>query len=157
MKRILSLILFSILALSLTACGGSNTSDKNPAVADISSAILSSITVGETVALTDNTLPKQYLDLDVSLVAEYAVTVASSGALADEIAVFKANNKDDVSKIKEALESRLTLVEEKFVDYIPTEMPKIENALILENGNYILLAIVEDTKTVETKFNEFFK
>lgn len=156
MKRILSLILVSILALSLTACGG-NTSDKNPAVADISSAILSSITVGETVALTDNTLPKQYLDLDVSLVAEYAVNVASSGALADEIAIFKANNKDDVSKIKEALESRLSLVEEKFVDYIPTEMPKIENALILENGNYILLAIVEDTKTVETKFNEFFK
>ena len=153
MKRILSLILVSLLTLSLTACGSSK-SDKNPAVADISSAILSAISVGETVALTDNTLPKQYLDLDVSLVAEYAVNIASSGALADEI---KANDKEAVSKIKEAINSRLSLVEEKFVDYVPAEMSKIENALILENGNYILLAIVEDTKTVEDKFNEFFK
>ncbi len=156
MKRFLSLILVSLLTLSLTACG-SSASDKNPAVADISSAILSSISVGETVALTDNTLPKQYLDLDVSKVAEYAVNIASSGALADEIAIFKATDKEAVSKIKEAINSRLSLVEEKFVDYVPAEMSKIENALILENGNYILLAIVEDTKTVEDKFNELFK
>lgn len=156
MKRILSLILVSLLTLSLTACGSSST-DKNPAVADISSAILSAISVGETVALTDNTLPKQYLDLDVSLVAEYAVNIASSGALADEIAIFKANDKEAVSKIKEAINSRLSLVEEKFVDYVPAEMSKIENALILEKENYILLAIVEDTKTVEDKFNELFK
>ena len=98
MKRILSLILVSLLTLSLTACDSSK-SDKNPAVADISSAILSAISVGETVALTDNTLPKQYLDLDVSLVAEYAVNIASSGALADEIAIFKANDKEAVSKM----------------------------------------------------------
>lgn len=155
MKKILSLVVTAILILSMTACGAKT--EKNPAVTDISAKIITELSLGETVALTDNTLPKQYSGIDLSNVAEYSANVSASGALADEVSIFRASDSAAKDKIKAVLNDRVTALDEKFRDYIPDEMTKIEGAVIADNGNYIMLAVVSDGEKAKTLFNEFFK
>jgi len=152
MKRFLSLLLIAVLALAmLTACdrGGS---DKQPDVAALAESIVKEVITEETIALSDTTLARQYTALDPAAVSEYSVYVCSSGASAQEVALFKAADSKGAAAIKTAIEARLALQVSRFENYIPAEMSKIDNAVVAEKNGYVLLAVCEDPDRAEELF-----
>lgn len=136
-----ALLLTAFFALS--ACGkksGSTTQE-----IDIDAAVQAVLDKGgfteELVRQEDAVIAKSYPTLDLSQVEDYSCFVSGSMATPEEISVFKAKTSDGAAEIRKAITRRVEDQRLNFEDYRPDEMPKIENAVILEKGNYLFLAI----------------
>ena len=94
------------------------------------------------VALDENTILRRYPTLDLTKVESYEVYVSGSMGTAEELGLFKAKSSGDLKDIRAAVDRRIEDLKLNFEDYRPDEMPKIEDAVIVEKGSYLLFAIV---------------
>ena len=86
------------------------------------------------------------MNFDLTKVSEYVVCVDASGTTVDEFGIFKAN-----AETGEEVETMLTEYLEMRIDtwmdeYMPEEKPKVENAKIINNGDYYIYAILGDSE-----------
>lgn len=148
MKKLLSVVLVVLsMAAMLCACG--KTEGKTPATADVARAVKESTSFAELIELNNDNIGRRYYGIDLDSIEEYCVMVCSSGARADEIAVFKMKEQDDVEDMLEIIRERKQELYDSFVDYVPEEIGKIENATIGSNGNYVYLIVCD--KRAEAK------
>ena len=68
----------------------------------------------------------------------------STGATAEELAVFEAPDAAAAGRIQAAMEARVTAQTESFRDYVPEEVPKLEKAIIRTAGNYVVYITAAD-------------
>ncbi|MEE1279891.1 MAG: DUF4358 domain-containing protein [Oscillospiraceae bacterium] len=142
-KRIFAVVL-AVLALTVCLCSCKSEEGKTPATADVAAAINNSGEFEELIALTEDNISRRYYGIDLEAIEEFEVLVCSSGAMADEIAVFKMKEKDDVEDMREVVLERKQELYDSFVDYVPEEISKIENAIISSNGNYVYFIVCDD-------------
>ena len=136
------------------AAASSEAEPEGVSPAEITGKIMDTLTFeDEMMEISSDIIERQY-DVDMSTVASASVYVVSSGALADEVAVFRANSEADVAAIQAALEARVQTVMDRFVDYLPDEVPKIEGAIVKTDGLYALMVIHDDAAEAETIFDE---
>lgn len=142
-KRVLAVIL-AVFSLAVCLCGCGQKEGKTPKTADVAAAIYESGEFSELIALNDENIVRRYYGIDLESIEEYEALVCSSGALADEIAVFKMKEKDDVEDMLEVVRERKQELYDSFVDYVPGEVGKIENAIISSKGNYVYFIVCKD-------------
>ena len=106
----------------------------------------------ELVALDDTTILRRYPTLDLSKVESYAVYVSGSMGTAEELGLFEAKQQEGLKDIRAAVERRIEDLKLNFEDYRPDEIPKIEDAVMIEKGNYLLFAIVPESSAVRELF-----
>lgn len=70
------------------------------------------------------------------------------GATAEELAVFETKDADAAAALAKKLETRNADRIENYSSYIPAEVPKLENAVILSGGRYVVLCVAEDASAV---------
>lgn len=68
----------------------------------------------------------------------------SGGATAEEIAVFEANSKKEVSYIKEQLEQYLKSRIKSYESYLPAEVPKLKHAFVLTQDKLAIIIVADD-------------
>ena len=90
------------------------------------------------------------------MIAEYEAQVCSSGASADEVAVFKVKDKENVEDMLEVVRERKQELYDSFVDYVPEEINKIENAVIGSSGNYVYFIVCADKAAAKTAVEACF-
>lgn len=160
-KKGLLLMLGAVLALSLTACGDSGAGTSSQAGTDSSQAgeaqtgktldveaaaqaLLDGADFDDELApVAEKVVVGQYQGLDMSDVVSWKVyiTGASSG---DELAVFEAKDAEAAQRIKAVIETRLSSLIEQYSDYAPTKVPKLEDPLLVVEGNYVVLCVSND-------------
>ena len=145
-------VIFAALIITIfaTLCSCAGGSGKTPATQEVATAINDSTEFSELIALTDDNITRRYYGIDLESIEEYEVLVCSSGALADEIAVFKMKEKDDVEDMLDIVRDRKQELYDSFVDYVPEEINKIENAVIGSNGNYVYFIVCSDRAAAKT-------
>ena len=153
-KRILSIVLALVAIFCFASCKGEQT--KNPAVKDVANAISESTEFGELVALNDDNIATRYYGIDLEAIEEYEVLVCGTGAAADEIAVFKMKEQDDVEDMREVVVERQEELYDRFVDYVPEEAPKINNAVISSKGKYVYFIVCADHKAAKAAADSCF-
>lgn len=79
--------------------------------------------------------PLEKEDVDAYLV------YVSSGATTEEIAIFKAREKDKVEDMMASIQTRIADQEESFATYRPEELTRLENKRIEQRGQYVILCI----------------
>lgn len=89
--------------------------------------------------------------LDSKDVEEIQVWI-SSGATAEEIAVIKTN---DITSVKEAVEKRVELKRKDFEGYLPKELEKLKDPVIITKGNYVILCITSDPDLARNIINHY--
>lgn len=139
MKKILIACL--LLALLLSGCG--KTSDKPIDFQGFSSDILSSGAFSEELMQIDNELGCAQYMVNEAYIKE-AMFFFSSGATSEELALFEANDAEALKRIKEAVEKRVEAQSRGFENYVPSEVPKLEKAVVFTRGNYIILIVAND-------------
>ena len=77
-----------------------------------------------------------------------AVAYAGSGATAEELAVFKCSSEDAAGALVSSLETRNQTRIEQYSSYNPVEVPKLESALIMSSGVYVVLCVATDVSGV---------
>jgi len=137
--------------LMLTGCGGgeeaveANATVKvdDASAADITNAVMAEIEIPSAMEKTAENLGAYY-DIDVTTVAEMSVFVCGSGAYPDELAVFRFIDEASAKAGVEAVQSRLDSQIAVYKDYTPAEMYKLDEAVIITDGNWVAFAACAD-------------
>jgi hypothetical protein len=80
----------------------------------------------------------------------------SSGAVADEIAVFPCPDEAAAEKVKAECGTRLEQQTMLFTSYKPEEVPKLEKALVLQRENTVVLCVASDYGKASTVLDKYF-
>lgn len=166
MKKILALSLAALLALSMTACsggdessssGGSSSSAPSASTASVSAADLAKQMVDATtfndemIQISEDVVPNYYNLPDG--VDDYCVYLCPTGATVEEISVFHLADgavADMRTEIERHVDARTT----EYESYRPEEIPKLDNAAIVESGDYIAVIIADDTAPASQVFED---
>ena len=79
---------------------------------------------------------------------EKLVSYQGSGASSEEIVILQVKDKSKLDSVKEKINTRLQERKEAFESYLPKEVGKIENSILIVKGNYVILCISNDNKQV---------
>ncbi|MBR1659073.1 MAG: DUF4358 domain-containing protein [Oscillospiraceae bacterium] len=141
-KRILAALLGAALLLgALAGCGGGGSRDVP--VSELTAAISGAI--GKTDSLTES--DGMFLGLtqkSADEIGEHAVLINVYGANVDEYGVFKAGSmsaKDLKALADDYLKKRLAAWMD---EYMPEEKPKLTNAEVQTDGDYVMYCILSD-------------
>lgn len=147
------IVLFLSLILILTACSSDIT---EPFPGDVSTHLTENIEFQSLVEVEADRL-SNYYKIDTEKIDTMSVFICGSGGYADEIAIFKLNNKSDVKDVKSIVEERKKTLDSLFVDYVPEEMYKIDDAVIYTNGKYVCFVVSSDNDKALSIIKENFK
>lgn len=138
MRRFIALFCAVLLTLSLAACGGGKTKTADPmALAD---AMLEALEVqGETMEVTGNVAANYYAIGDE--VKEYRIYL-STMYIAEEVAVFQADDAKNVDTVKKMCETRIQDLKDSFDGYLAEEYQTVnDNAVVLAEGDIVAMVV----------------
>lgn len=155
MKKLLKTLSASLLCLVLmfSFAGCSGESEKDIDLDKLSQELLTEVEFKDKLAQIDEAMIAKVYGIDY---AEKAIVYVSSGATAEEIALFKLKNSEDAQKAYDAVNKRLDYQKKSFELYIPEEMIKLDDAVIQLCGDYVIFC-VSDGDTAKTIIEEYTK
>lgn len=107
--------------------------------------------------------PLSKLDLDAALtlyniakedVTDCCVYVGNSGSV-DEVSVWEASG-DAVGAIEKQVRQRIETQKDVYADYRPDEIPKLNNAVVLRRGQFVILFIDADAQAAQKAVDALF-
>lgn len=153
MKRTLTIFLAIAIVLSVSACG--NKADiSNASAVDVAASVKSALTFVDDMLEVKNEIVEDFYNLPEG-VSEMKVYMSSSGATSEELAIFKCKDAQTAELVKKACEKRIEDLNEKFEDYIPGELVRIENAIIKERDGFVMFVCADSPASAEEKFEDY--
>ncbi len=152
-KRLLTAGMVILLGIAATGCGSSG---KDVDVNGLSEALHSQITYKDELTPIDLETAKMFYSFSDADITE-AVFYESSGATAEEIAVIKCGSGEGADKIEAAINTRVEEQKEAYTDYVPTELEKLNAAVIVRSGNTAVLSVSDDPDKARTIIGTYTK
>ena len=156
MKRFFAcVLLFALLALTVSGCGSNGTS-KGPSCADILNSVKDATEDGFDKVYTyeDSEYQDNFSHMYAvmwDMIDDGGILYTEKGGLADEISLMHIKDQGDISIAKEKLQERIEERRNQFNGYKPEEVYKLDNATVIVQGNYIALLIGEDPAMLEVE------
>lgn len=155
-KKILAFALSLILALCLLA-GCSGPSGKNIDGDALYSDLKTISFTDELIDMDMSAIENYYFFDDTGVIEKARVCKSASGATAEEIAVVTVKSSSDVESVKKALEMRVDDLGFNFENYVPTEMDKINKAIVTSSGRTVVLVVTDDLENAQAIIDKYFK
>mgnify|MGYP003554675432 FL=1 len=179
MKKLLMAALIGTMVFSITGCKGEEkevhdisinvneeseeaedsadaTEQKSVDAKAIADSLLSEISYTDQLSAVDLDTAKMFLNFaDVEINEAYIYE--SSGATAEEIVVLVCKDSDSAAKAKSAFEQRVSEQKENFTDYVPEEVPKLNDAVIITSREYAILSVSGDSSKAKDIIEGAFK
>ena len=114
------------------------------------------MTFEDSLSELDTNVALTYYGIDADKVKN-SVVVVSTGATAEEIAVFEAADQSSADAIKSACEDRKAKQTTSYADYKPSETSRLDKAIIKEDGNYVVYCVTDDTDKANEIIDKYFK
>jgi hypothetical protein len=94
----------------------------------------------------DNALRLYRIDSeDVLQVVAYIGT----GATVDEFSIWESVGATAAERIRESLQARIDQQKEGYQDYRPEEVPKLDHAVLVRKGTWVVLCVSPDAETAK--------
>ena len=139
LTRIAALALALALVFALAGCGAG---EKEPVdIGALGQRLVEAATFGEPMNALDSSVA---LGLYGAPEGTSVAAWAGTGATAEEVAVFDCGSAENADSLMQSLEQRNEVRASQYADYDPEEVPKIENAVLLSGGQYVVLLVAQD-------------
>ena len=102
-----------------------------------------------TMTKFDDARIERMIGVKKDLYKEAVCYVDASGASAHEIDCFEANDENAANEIKAALETRIENQKNAFKDYVPAEMTKLNDPVLVVDGNYVFLFLTNNNEAAK--------
>lgn len=143
-KKAAAALLAAALVFALAACGQGKEPELN--IDELGQELYAAGTFGEELYALDESVAQGLYGVD----AQTRCWVrAGSGATAEELAVFETEDAESAAVLVGKLQARNTDRIESYSSYIPGEVPKLENAVIISGGRYVVLCVATDASAVK--------
>ena len=144
MKKISAVLLIVLSLCLLGACGGDDV--KDPGMEAVASAVFGSIDT-EDMAQIPDTYVEGMMKIPLDGYVSRNAIISSTGTSIDEYGIFQGKDEAQTAELKAALEDYLEYRMELWMDeYMPEEKPKLVNAEVWSEGNYVMYAILDDAE-----------
>lgn len=147
--------LAAALLLGVSALAGCSKKESTLDVQKAADALKAGVTFKDELAPPADAAFATLYDVKDGDVTKHAVYV-SSGATAEEIAVFEAKDADAAARVKTAVDQRIADLKEGFENYVPGEMTKLNNPVVEVKGKYVLLCICDKPDKARTVIDKLF-
>lgn len=153
MKKTIALALCALLALTaLAGCG--QAAEAEVQLDELAFKIKDSVEFSEELYLLDEGIARQLYGVGED--AQCAAW-AGAGATAEELAVFELPDEAAAGTLVSSLRSRNDERIDDYADYLPDEVPKLQNTLLLSSGRYVLLCTAPDTSGAKSAWDAAFE
>ena len=137
---------------ALTGCGSdSDSSTANSANSAAAAQTNESVDVTgvadklkDELAELDEAKIEKIIGISADSYTKAKVYVSSSGGTAEEIDCFEAKDADSAKAIADTLTARVESQKKVFENYVPEEMTKLGDPVLVTNGNYVYLCLSND-------------
>lgn len=148
-RKKICIVMAALLCVAglVAGCGEKNQA-KNIDVEKLASDLIQNVKFQDQMTEITPEVFEALYQIDKSKVAEAAV-YTSTGATAEEVAVIKAASSKDVDDVKQAVLNRIEFQKSEFKDYVPAELDKLSNPVLLVTGDYVILCISNDNTKAE--------
>lgn len=151
-----ALAALTALLLLLAGCGASGGSQATELEPDAAAqSILENVTFRDTLVKAEGGAAENYYRLSGD-VAAYAIYVSGSGATAEEIAVLKAADPAQLDAVKAIAEKRVENLKFQFENYVPQEMVKLGDPVLISRGDVVILVIADDSSQAQKAVDALF-
>lgn len=148
MKKIISAGLVIVSLFALAGCGAKDINTN-----ELASKLANEGKFAEKLSqVSEKMTEKRYAISEEDV--EECVSYAGTNAVVDEVAVFKAKNADNV---KSKVEDRINAQKESYKSYNPDELPKLDDCVIVTEGDCVILCVSEDSSSAKNIINEYTK
>ena len=153
MKKTIALALCALLALTaLAGCG--QAAEAEVQLDELAFQIRDSVESSEELYLLDEGIARELFGAPEDA---QCVAWAGAGATAEELAVFELPDEAAAGTLVSSLRSRNDERIDDYADYLPDEVPKLQNTLLLSSGRYVLLCTAPDTAGAREAWDAAFE
>lgn len=121
-----------------------NTKDVKIDIEKLSEDIMQNIKFKDEMNEANIETVKGLYDIDNAIQQKVYI---SSGATAEEVAIFEFSNSNEANTALEKAKQRIEKQTENFRNYVPEEVEKLENAIIIKKDKYLIICVTEDEET----------
>lgn len=149
LKRAAVFLMISMMLVLLAGCSGKE-SIVTIDIVSLSNELLQNAAFGDELNAADDEVIKKLYDIDDY---EKAQVYISSGATAEEIAVFEFSRKEMAEKGLKKAQEKIASQKEAFATYIPKEVKKLDDAVVEQFGQYVVVCVSNsrEAETIITK------
>ena len=165
-KKVISAVLAAAImtTMAFASCGDSSSnadaSSKSSSTADSTTAVQTSEATAKDLQATadklkdslddavkntmtqfDESRIEKMIGVKKDLYKKAVCYVDASGASAHEIDCFEANDENAAKEIETALKTRIENQKTAFKDYVPAEMDKLNNPVLVVDGSYVFMCL----------------
>lgn len=130
----------AVFTLLLTACGAKK---ELPSVGEMTDTLQEQVTFTDEIIRKNKDETITFYNIDSELVADAAALVGS-GATAEMLSVWQAQDEQGAEKIAETLKGFNADWKEGYADYKPAEVPKLETAIVRQEGTCVIYAVTAE-------------
>jgi hypothetical protein len=163
MKKTICILAAALMAVSsaaLTSCGSSEggetdesaaavQTDVSASASDIADKLKSDITYADQLNELSSEMIEKLYGISSDKYTDGKVYIGSGGATAEEIACFDASDESAAEDIKSACESRVASQIKQFENYVPAELDKLNDPVIVVKGTSVYMCISDDNATAK--------
>ncbi len=151
MKKTTAVLLAVLTAFLFCSCG--NNQPKDIDIIALGGYVKNNVAFSEEIEEVDSSVALTNFGLDET---EFeAVEYATSSAVAEVFAAFKGNSAEDTAVITEAVQNRIDYLRESYSSYGPQEVPKIESAVVITQGNCVIFCISADNSQAKALIEKY--
>lgn len=151
MKYLKMLLCMVVIAVCLTACGGSK--DITVDVDKLANELQSQTVTSDTLSSTAVEMLSSIYFVDAEQM-EKGAAYMSSGATACEVAVIECKKASQTSEVEKLFKTRVANQSDLFASYNAGEVSKLDKAIIKSSGKYTVLIVCDDTEKAEEILKE---
>lgn len=149
MKKLVSAL--ALCAVTVTMVAGCGKKNNDIDAITLATQLKDEVKYAETLnEVSENVAKKRYGlgDDEVSV----CVSFKGTSAVVDEIAVIKT---DDSDSVKEKMESYRDNQIKSYKSYLPSEVPKLEKAVLQQYGDAVVYCACDDTDKVQSVISDY--
>lgn len=148
MKRIsLTLLAACMIFGALSGCG-QKAEPVEYDLAALSSQLMESGAFSDFLSPIGKEIAASFYGFEDADVTECSV-LCSTGATTEEIGLFKCTNEESAKKIFANAQARVETQRSIYESYAPLEMPKLDDAIVTQNGLYVFYIVSADSAKVQ--------
>lgn len=98
-----------------------------------------------------------YYGIDPAQCKQLVNYAAADGLMTDEFLFVETNETAYAEEVEGLLKEQIAYRAKTYREYMPAEYPKISNARIERNGNYVLVIVAEDTTPMYRLYTDALK
>ena len=146
-------VMIAAMLVYATACGGDK--EYNLDEVQLASKLLSEVNFDCELYQVQEESVDNFIALEG---AEKKIMYMGSGSYADSFGIFRLDSVDSAKTAFDSVTSYLADLQDSFKDYIPKEADKVQNAVTVQKGKYVIFCITSDGENaaaiIEDSFTE---